>query len=170
MLFYGVKPSTRTYDGVLGALAAAERWQVRPLPTHFTHPPTHPPTHPLPVPTTVCWVLWRLLNAGRSVPPTHPNPSSQQLIRTASSSSTQPTHPPTLLQKVFRMYLERMQKEGVRLSAITYGWAVRGAERAQNWGEVLSLFRALQADHYHPTASMCHAALKASLALNDLGK
>jgi hypothetical protein len=31
----------------------------------------------------------------------------------------------------FRMYLERMEKDGVKLSAITYGWAMRGAERAQ---------------------------------------
>lgn len=30
------------------------------------------------------------------------------------------------------MYLERMEKDpGVKLSAITYGWAMRGAERAQ---------------------------------------
>jgi hypothetical protein len=39
----------------------------------------------------------------------------------------------------------------------------------QDWGAVLSLFRSLQSDHYHPTAPMCHAALKAALALNDLG-
>lgn len=38
----------------------------------------------------------------------------------------------------------------------------------QDWGELLSLFRALQRDHYHPTAPMCHAALKAALALNDV--
>ncbi|EWM22890.1 Pentatricopeptide repeat containing protein [Nannochloropsis gaditana] len=96
MLFYGIKATTRTYDGVLGALAAAERWPV------------------------------------------------------------------------FRMYLDRMRKEGVRLSAITYGWAVRGAERGEDWGEVLKLFRAMQTDRYQPTASACHAALKASLALNDV--
>lgn len=39
----------------------------------------------------------------------------------------------------------------------------------QDWGAVLSLFRNLQKDLYHPTAPMCHAALKAALALNDLG-
>lgn len=34
----------------------------------------------------------------------------------------------------FGMYLERMERDGVKPSAITYGWAMRGAERAQVCG------------------------------------
>ena len=67
--------------------------------------PTHPPTHPLGITTIYSHEkprgeLLPLATEQEAAhppthPPTYPTPSSQQLIRTASISSTQPTHPPT---------------------------------------------------------------------------
>ncbi len=114
MLFYGVKPSTRTYDGTtfrgVGALTdpCSHVNSTYPPPTH-----THPPISP--------GVLGALAAAER--------------------------------WGQFRMYLERMEKDGVKLSAITYGWAMRGAERAQ----VRPAVSAWPAFASHPTKPPSHA-------------